>query len=309
MDPLDGVLFFPVTPFAADGGVDPGALAEHVDRGVSAGAGGVFAACGTGEFHALDSGEHAVVVRTAVRATAGRAPVFAGVGGSVATAVALARSARDAGADGLLLLPPYLVEAPQEGLLGYAEAVTGATELPVIVYHRGNSVFQPETAARIALLDRVVGIKDGYGDLDLMTRMIAAVRPALAGTGKSFQFFNGLPTAELTMPAYLGAGVRLYSSAVFCFAPEISLAFHRALNAGNTEAVDLLLSSFFAPFVTLRARVPGYAVSLVKAGVRQRGLDCGGVRPPLIDPTEDHLLQLKQILADGLAAAAEVSGR
>lgn len=307
MDLLDGVLFFPVTPFSADGGVDPGLLAEHVDHGVSAGAGGVFAACGTGEFHALDPGEHAVVVATAVQATAGRAPVFAGVGGSVATAVSMARSARDAGADGLLLLPPYLVDAPQDGLVGYVQAVTAATELPVIVYHRSNSIFQPETASRIALLDRVVGIKDGYGDLDLMTRIITAVRAELAGTSKPFQFFNGMPTAELTMPAYLGAGIRLYSSAVFCFAPEISLAFHRALTAGNTEAVDLLLSRFFVPFVTLRSRVPGYAVSLVKAGVRDRGLDVGGVRPPLIDPTDDHLVQLKQILADGLAAVAEVS--
>jgi len=307
--PLDGVLFFPVTPFGANTEVATGVLGEHVDRGVSAGPGGVFVACGTGEFHALEPAEYLEVVQTGVRATAGRVPVFAGVGGPVATAVAMAGAASAAGVDGLLLLPPYLVQAPQEGLVAYIEAVTAATELPVIVYHRGNSVFQPDTAARIAALPRVIGIKDGYGDLDLMARMITAVRPVLEETGKPFQFFNGLPTAELTMPAYFGAGIRLYSSAVFCFAPEISLAFYAALTTGDQATVDALLSRFYAPFVALRSSTPGFAVSLVKAGVRQRGLAVGGVRPPLVDPSPAQLAELERITADGMAVVARAQGR
>ncbi|MET7467079.1 dihydrodipicolinate synthase family protein, partial [Nonomuraea sp. NPDC005501] len=78
---LDGVLFFPVTPFGAGGGVAEDVLAEHVAGGVAAGAGGVFAACGTGEFNALDLPEYTAAVTTAVAATAGRVPVFAGAGG------------------------------------------------------------------------------------------------------------------------------------------------------------------------------------------------------------------------------------
>lgn len=301
MEPLSGVLFFPATPFDAGGNVDEQVLATHLDMGLRAGPGAVFAACGTGEFHALDAAEHEAVVRTAVTQAAGRVPVFAGVGGSVKGATAMARAAKDAGADGLLMLPPYLVQAPQRGLYAYAAAVAGATDLPLIAYHRGNSVFEPETAARIAQLPTVIGIKDGLGDLELLTHIMAAVHPGTAGNGKPFQFFNGLPTAELTMPAYRGVGVNLYSSAVFAFAPEIALAFHHALISDDRDRVDELLRGFFVPLTRLRAHVPGYAVSLVKAGIRLRGIDVGGVRPPLVDPTPDDHSELERIIAQGLA--------
>src|SRR5262249_24045067 len=106
---LDGGLFFPVTPFTPDGEAAEDVLAEHVKHGVAAGPGGVFVACGTGEFHALEPEEFERTVRVAVDATAGRVPVFAGAGGSVPLARKFAAAAERAGADGILLLPPYLV--------------------------------------------------------------------------------------------------------------------------------------------------------------------------------------------------------
>jgi 5-dehydro-4-deoxyglucarate dehydratase len=96
----------------------------------------------------------------------------------------------------------------------------------------------------------------------------------------------------------------LYSSAVFCFAPEIALAFHQALNAGDDAGdavVNQLLDGFYRPFVDLRAQGRGYAVSLVKAGVRLRGLDVGEVRPPLHEPAEEHVKQLAQLIERGYA--------
>src|SRR5690348_17216385 len=100
-----GVLFFPVTPFTETGAVDVDALSRHLTKGVEAGPGGVFIACGTGEFHALELTEFRTVVRTAVEVIAGRVPVYAGAGGSVAQAKAFARAAQEEGADGILLLP------------------------------------------------------------------------------------------------------------------------------------------------------------------------------------------------------------
>ncbi|MFQ6266747.1 5-dehydro-4-deoxyglucarate dehydratase [Kutzneria viridogrisea] len=299
---LDGVLFFPVTPFTPDGEVALDVLAEHVKHGVAAGPGGVFVACGTGEFHALEPGEFERAVRVAVEATAGRVPVFAGVGGSAPLAAAFARAAQRAGADGLLLLPPYLVGCPAAGLVEYVRAAVAATDLPVIVYQRNNAVFTPETAAEVAQLPTVIGFKDGLGDLDLMQRIVLSVRAAVGE--KPFQFFNGLPTAEMTVPAYKGIGVHLYSSAVFCFAPEISLAFYQSVVRGDTARTDLLLREFYRPLVELRDKVPGYAVSLVKAAVARTGLAVGGVRPPLTDPSEQHLAELDQILARGRELAA-----
>jgi 5-dehydro-4-deoxyglucarate dehydratase len=299
---LDGVLFFPVTPFTPDGELAEDVLAEHVKHGVAAGPGGVFVACGTGEFHALEPEEFERAVRVAVEATAGRVPVFAGAGGSVPLARKFAAAAGRAGADGILLLPPYLVGCPAPGVARYVREVAGSTELPVIVYQRNNAVFTPEAAVEVATLPNVIGFKDGIGDLDLMARIVLSVRERV---DKPFQFFNGLPTAEMTVPAYRGIGVELYSSAVFCFAPEISLAFYRAVTDGDTKRVNALLHGFYQPLVELRDKVPGYAVSLVKAAVARGGLAVGGVRPPLLDPTEEHLAELDRIIETGRRLIAE----
>ncbi|MFJ1810813.1 MULTISPECIES: 5-dehydro-4-deoxyglucarate dehydratase [unclassified Streptomyces] len=297
-----GPLFFPVTAYGPDGSLDLDAYRAHVRRGVEAGAAAVFAACGTGEFHALAPEEFEACVRAAVGETAGRVPVVAGAGYGTALAVRYARLAESAGADGLLAMPPYLVVAAQEGLLRHYRSVAAATSLPVVVYQRDNAVFTPETVVELARTEGIIGLKDGLGDLDLMQRIVSAVRTEVPG---DFLYFNGLPTAEQTQLAYRALGVTLYSSAVFCFAPEIALAFHRALAAGDDNTAHRLLDGFYRPFVELRAQGRGYAVSLVKAGVRLRGLDVGEVRPPLHEPSEDHVKQLAQVIERGYALLEE----
>lgn len=297
---LDGVLFFPVTPFDRGGGVAEKVLALHVERGVAHAPGGVFAACGTGELHALSAEEYSSVIEVAVGSAAGQVAVIAGAGGGLPQAIECARRAAVARAEGVLLLPPYLASGPPEGVAAFVEAVADASALPVIVYQRANAQFTPATAARVARHPNVVGFKDGLGDFDRMQRIIAAVR---AEVGPGFLFFNGLPTAELTAAAYRGIGVHRYSSAVFGFAPEIANAFYRSLHHGDGEVARRLLERFYSPLVELRDAVPGYAVSLVKAGVRLSGLDVGGVRPPLVDPTPDHVAQLRRIIDAGLEEA------
>jgi len=293
-----GPLFFPVTAYGPDGSLDLDVYRTHVRRGVEAGAAAVFACCGTGEFHALTPEEFEACVRVAVEAADGRVPVVAGAGYGTALAVRYARLAEAAGADGLLAMPPYLVVAGQEGLLRHYREVAAATALPVIVYQRDNAVFTPETVVELARTDGVIGFKDGLGDLDLMQRVVSAVRTE---GPEDFLYFNGLPTAEQTQLAYRAVGVPLYSSAVFCFAPEIALAFYEALRSGDDTTAHRLLDGFYRPFVELRAQGRGYAVSLVKAAVRLRGLDVGEVRPPLHEPTEDHVKQLARLIERGHA--------
>ncbi|MEU0999080.1 5-dehydro-4-deoxyglucarate dehydratase [Streptomyces tibetensis] len=302
LDIPSGPLFFPVTAYGPDGSVDLDTFRTHVRRGVEAGAAAVFACCGTGEFHALTPEEFEACVRAAVEAVDGRVPVVAGAGYGTALAVRYARLAEAAGADGLLAMPPYLVVAGQEGLLRHYREVAAATALPVIVYQRDNAVFTPETVVRLARTDGIIGLKDGLGDLDLMQRVVSAVRSEAPG---DFLYFNGLPTAEQTQLAYRALGVTLYSSAVFCFAPEIALAFHQALRTGDDATVEKLLDGFYRPFVELRAQGRGYAVALVKAGVRLRGLDVGEVRPPLHEPSEDHVKQLADVIERGYALLEE----
>lgn len=305
VDSLHGLLAFPLTPFTADGEkVAHDVLTTHVRDLIDAGPSAVFVACGTGEFTALSLDEYADVVRTAVSAADGRVPVFAGVGGGPAQARDFATAAVASGADGGLLLPPYLVRSTAAGLLRHIDFVVAGTSLPLVVYQRDNAVLDPPTA--VQLLDRptVLGIKDGLGDIDRMQRIVTAVRTSGHERAASFAFCNGLPTAELSARAYHGIGVRAYSSAVLTFVPEISTTFYNALNDGDDETVDRLLAEFYLPFGALRDRVPGYAVSLVKAGARVTGRAVGGVRPPLVDPPEEHVEELTHIIERGRAALA-----
>lgn len=293
---FNGVLFFPVTPFSPSGSVDPGMLREHIESRLPHQPGGVFPACGTGEFHALDLEEIRAVVTTAVRAVNGQVPVVAGTGGALGHARAAARAAEEAGADALLVLPPYLVKGPTDGLIAYVEAVAAASSLPVIIYHRANGAFTADAVARLAANPKVVGFKDGVGDVGLAQEIVTAV----AATGRTdFQFFNGLLTAELSQGAYRGLGIPLYSSAAFAMAPEIATAYYRAYIGNDEPARHRLLEGFYAPLVRLRDQTPGFGVSLIKAGLRLDGLDVGSVRPPLVDPSGSQLVELKAILAAG----------
>lgn len=301
---LHGLLSFPLTPFTADDKVDLTVFAAHLEQQIAADPAGLFVACGTGEFTALSQDEYRDVVATAVRVADGRLPVVAGCGGGPRLAHEFATAAAECGADGLLLLPPYLISSTPAGLVEHIRYVARATSLPVTVYQRANAVLDPSAA--IALLDipTVTGIKDGLGDVDAMLRLVTAVRTSGHPRAEEFGFLNGLPTAELSVQAYEAIGVECYSSAVLCFAPDIATAFHRAVRAGNKEAVRTLLTAFYLPFVDLRDETPGYAVALVKAGARLAGLDMGSVRPPLVDATPAHQQRLADIIARGRAALA-----
>lgn len=295
---FDGILFFPVTPFGADGAVEVGVLREHLATSLAHAPGGVFPACGTGEFHALAQDEIDLVVRETVAAVDGRVPVVAAAGGALAQAIRSARSAADAGADALLLLPPQMVAGPQHGLIAYVEAVAEASPLPVIVYHRGTAQYTVPTMRRLAAHPKVVGFKDGVGDVALTQQIVRAV--AEAGRD-DFAFFNGLLTAELSQGAYRGIGVPLYSSAAFAMLPEVATAHYRAYIDGDEDRRLALLDGFYAPLVRLRDETPGFGVSLIKAGLRLGGLSVGGVRAPLADPTPEQEQRLAAILDAGRA--------
>lgn len=294
---LDGILFFPVTPFDTDGRLNPLALEKHVQNGLEHKPGAVFVAGGAGEFHALGPEEYSDVVSCTTGVVAGEVPVIAGSGGSLSQALDCVRRANECGADGVLLLPPYLVTGGADGLVSYVEAVADSSELPVIFYQRDGATLTPQAAVRLARHPRVAGIKDGTGDFDRLMRILLAVR---AETGDETLFFNGMPTAELTVPAYRGVGINLYSSAAFSFAPRVAAAFYTSMFEGDGVIAHRLLAEFYAPIVELRDQVPGYSIAMIKAAVRIGGLDVGTVRPPLVDLTPEHYRELERIIQRGL---------
>lgn len=271
-----GLLSFPVTHFRADLSFDEDAYRENLGWLGGFGAAGLFAAGGTGEFFSLTIGEVEQVVRAAVQEV-GDVPVIAPAGCGTATAVELARAAERAGADALLLLPPYLTAATQEGLYAHVRAVCEATELGVIVYSRANAIYSDTTVARLAEdCPNLIGFKDGVGDIEMMTRIHARV-------GGRLTYVGGLPTAETFALPYLEMGVTTYSSAMFNFVPEFALRFYDAVRRRDRETVDRYLGEFVLPYCDIRNRANGYAVSIVKAGMRAVGRPAGPVRPPLTD--------------------------
>ncbi|GGB05971.1 putative 5-dehydro-4-deoxyglucarate dehydratase [Brucella endophytica] len=284
-----GLLSFPVTHFDADGNFNAKSYADHVAWLSSFEASALFAAGGTGEFFSLTPEEIPQIVRVAKEA-AGKTPIVSGCGYGTPVAVAIAKSVEKAGADGILLLPHYLIDAPQEGLYRHIKAVCQATGMGVMVYNRDNSVLQADTLARLCdECPNLVGFKDGTGDIGL-------VRQITAKMGDRLTYLGGMPTAELFAEAYLGAGFTTYSSAVFNFVPGLAIEFYKALRAGERAKCETILNEFFYPFMSIRNRVKGYAVSAVKAGVRLQGFDAGPVRPPLKDITSDEMGMMEALI-------------
>ena len=287
-----GLLSFPVTPFTPGGEIDVARFRRHVRFMAEGGPNALFVCGGTGEFFSLDADEFGTLVRAAVEEIQGTIPIIAGAGYGTRLACQFARAAEEAGADGVMVMPPYLVNAEQEGLYRHYRAVASATRAAVIVYQRDNAIFAPSTVSRLAEVPNVIGFKDGYGDMERLTRIRIAV-------GNRLMILNGMPTAELSAGAFRGAGCRTYSSAVFNFVPEIARAFFRAIEADDLASCDRLLEGFYRPFGELRDKVKGYAVSLIKAGLRITGESAGGVRAPLVDPTPDHFNELEQVIERG----------
>ncbi|MFI7705103.1 5-dehydro-4-deoxyglucarate dehydratase [Nonomuraea sp. NPDC049480] len=291
-----GVLSFPLTAFDADGRVDLDAFRAYVRTQVAAGPGALFPCCGTGEFFSLAEDEYESLIKVAAEEADGAIPVVAGVGYGWAQAARFAAAAERAGAEALLLLPPYLAETPQRGLVEHVRRVAASTALPIIVYQRAQVRIDVDTVPALAGIPNVIGVKDGHSDLDRLQRIKLAA-PA------EWLFFNGAATAEMQARPYRSIGVPAYSSAVHAFAPEIAGSFFRALHADDHAHVDRLLKDFYVPLVELRDQGAGYAVSLVKAAARLRGANVGPVRAPLTDLTPEQLQALDRLLAVGLDLA------
>jgi 5-dehydro-4-deoxyglucarate dehydratase len=285
-----GLISFPVTHFDASGAFDEAGYREHCAWLLQHPVAGMFAAGGTGEFFSLKLPEVESVVRAAAQETGGRVPVIAGCGYGTAIAIELAERAERAGANGILLLPPYLVVPGEAGLIAHIEAVCRSTALGVIVYNRDNAILSERGLE--TLCDRcpnLVGYKDGVGDIELMTRIYARM-------GNRLTYIGGLPTAETFALPYLEMGVTTYSSAIFNFMPEWALQFYQLVRARDRDGVLRELRDFVLPYIAIRNRGRGYAVSIVKAGMDAIGRPAGSVRPPLTDLLAAERADLKALI-------------
>jgi 5-dehydro-4-deoxyglucarate dehydratase len=298
-----GLLSFPLTDFDAQLRFAPKPYAARLEWLMPYGASALFAAGGTGEFFSLEPGEFADVMKVAIDTCRGRMPIIAGAGGGTSLAIKYAQEAERVGSQGILLLPHYLTEASQDGLFEHVKAVCRSVKFGVIVYNRGGARYTPETIARLAdACPNLIGYKDGVGDIEHFVSVRRMV-------GDRVAYLGGLPTAEVFAGAYKAMGCPVYSSAVFNFIPKTAIEFYNAHAKGDTKTTDRLIDQFFLPYIALRNRGHGYAVSIVKAGATIVGHTAGPVRPPLSDLKPAEVEELRALIARLGPQGVPVSGQ
>ncbi len=286
----DGLLSFPISDFDDKGVFNPETYRQRIEWFIEHDVSAVFVAGGTGEFFSLGLDEYKQIVQIAVDTVAGRVPVIASAGRSVSEAKVFVKAAEEAGCDGVLLMPPFLTECPEDGIVEYASQIMQSSPIQFIYYNRGNGILGAENVKALAARNpNMIALKDGVGN-------IAALNDTVKTVGDRLVYIGGVPTAEIFAEAYLSIGVNTYSSAVFNFMPEMANRFYKALRAGDKETVTSIIQNFFIPFCRLRDEKKGYAVSLIKAGAKLIGRSAGDVRAPLTMPTDEQKARLQALI-------------
>ncbi len=219
-----------VTPFR-EGSVNYEKFAELVDRQAREGSHGVVVAGTTGEPSSLTIDERTQLVKVAVETIAKRMPVVAATGSqSLAETTELTLKAEKAGADALLVVTPYYIKPPPEGLVQYFEEVGKRTDLPLLIYHipgRAAVSITPGTLVNIAeRLPNVVGIKHAANDLEFLTEVLTCL-------GRDFRVFCGLEALSLPMLALGASGLM---NAVGNLAPALVARLCKLVEAGHLAA-------------------------------------------------------------------------
>ncbi len=285
---FEGVYTALVTPFR-DGALDEDALRAHVERQIEAGIDGVVPCGSTGESATLSHEEHRRVIECVVAAVGGRVKVMAGTGSNnTAEAIALTQHARDAGADGALLISPYYNKPTQQGLVDHYSAVAEATGFPLVVYNipgRTGSNILPETLGRLADVEHIVGVKEACGDIDQISHVVAACRDG-------FEILSGDDSMTLPLIAVGGHGVISTTSNV---APRHMLAMTRAALAGELAEARRVHHELLPLFDVLFCETNPIPV---KAAVALQGHIGDEIRLPLTPITDANRERLRVVLKD-----------
>jgi len=267
-----GVLPAITTPFTADGAVDHAFLAEHARRLVDAGCSGIVPLGSLGESATLAFDEKIAIVRTLVAAVGGRVPVVAGIAAlSTAEGIALAQAVKDAGAGGVMVLPPYVYSSDRHEMDAYIRAILAATNLPALLYNNPiayKTDFTPAQIARFAAeFPHVQAVKESSGDV----RRFAAIRELI---GDRLVLMVGIDDAIVEGIAMGAEG--WIAGTVNAFPEEAVQLFEQARSGGYAAARELYEWSL--PLLRMDT-VPKF-VQLIKLMQERVGLGSERVRAP-----------------------------
>jgi 4-hydroxy-tetrahydrodipicolinate synthase len=288
MTVFEGVSTALVTPFR-NGEIDEPALRELVEFQIATGIEGLVPCGSTGESATMSHAEHQRVVEIVVGAARGRVPVVAGTGSNnTREAIELTRHAKEAGADGALLISPYYNKPTQDGIVAHYAEIARETDFPLLVYNipgRTASNMLPATVARLADIEQVVGVKEASGDLVQISEVVARCPD-------DFSVLSGDDALTLPILAVGGHGVISTSANV---APAEMIEMVNAFQAGDlprARAIHLRLLPLFGALFCETNPIP------VKAAVAEMGRIGDEIRLPLTEITQPNRERLKVVLKE-----------
>jgi len=282
-----GVIAFPITPFKEDLSLDLPGLHHNLSKLLEHPVCAVVAAGGTGEMFSLTPTEHARVIELTAHAVDGRVPVIAGVGFSALLGNEMTQAAEKAGADGILVFPPYYPNADENGLFEYYRTLGSSTSLALLIYSRDWATFTPDMVERLATIETLVAWKDGQGDIRRLQAIMNRV-------GNRLHWIGG--AGDDMVAAYYSTGIRTFTSSIATVAPRLSLKLHELGTEGRSDELAELLQRAVVPLYELRSRRKGYEVSTMKTMMDMVGLFGGPVRPPLVNVNAEEKEELQAIL-------------
>ncbi len=273
-----------VTPMTEDGRVDERSMRALIDWHVGQGTSAIVAVGTTGESATLDEEEHCNVIRQAVEFTDGRIPVIAGTGANSTTeAINLTRCAQQAGADACLLVTPYYNKPTQEGLYLHHRKVAEEVDIPQILYNvpgRTACDMVPDTVARLAQIENIIGIKEATGD-------VSRVAELRAGCGDAFALFSG---DDATCCEFILAGGQGVISVTTNIAPNKMSEMCKAALVGDRDAavaIDQEISVLHRDLFLEANPIP------VKWALAEMGRIPRGIRLPLTWLSEKYQGELR----------------
>ena len=277
-----------ITPMTPDGALDESMLRQLIDFHADSGTDCLVPVGTTGESPTLTHDEHERVIAVTCEHSAGRMKVMAGTGSnSTAEAVRLTESARQAGADGALMVAPYYNKPTQEGFFQHFAKVAETVELPIVLYNipgRTAKNIEPDTICRIAeACPSVVAVKESTGSMDQASQILSA-SPLTVLSGDD----------SLTLPL-LALGASGVVSVAGNIVPQDVRAMITAWNSGDLPTAQQLHHKLFP----LCRDMLGLSTNPipVKAAARLLGKDCGDVRLPLTPLSDAQLQTLRETLS------------
>lgn len=285
---FSGAMVATVTPFA-NGQVDEDAFGRLVDFQIDNGTDAIIPCGTTGESATLSTAEHKRVVEFVIEAVGKRVPVIAGTGSNnTAEAIEYTKHAKDAGADGALMIMPYYNKPTQEGLYQHFKTVAEAVDIPIIVYNilsRTGVNMLPATLARLAEIDNIVGVKEASGDLAQMAHIVELC-------GEDFDLLSGDDPLTLPLMAVGGKGViSVAANVVPGMVKELVSSFMAGDIAKSREVSQRLQPLVRALFMETNP-IP------VKMALGMMGMINDEMRLPMVPMNDENTAKLKKVLMD-----------